>query len=78
MKENPTKKNSVQWYQLYVNPNRQVTDAQVKKLESMGYQALCVTVDAPQFGKRERDMRNKAVQSAKIQDENRDKDKVIG
>lgn len=44
----------------------------------MGYECLVVTVDAPQFGKRERDMRNKAVQSAKIQDDNKDKDKVIG
>ncbi len=50
----------------------------MKKLETLGYKALCVTVDAPQFGKRERDMRNKAVQSAKIQDEHRDGEKVIG
>jgi isopentenyl diphosphate isomerase/L-lactate dehydrogenase-like FMN-dependent dehydrogenase len=29
-------------------------------LHRAGYKALCITVDAPMLGRRERDMRNKA------------------
>jgi len=49
----------VQFYQLYVNGDRQVTYDIVKKAELGGCKALCITVDAPRLGKRERDMRNK-------------------
>eukprot|EP00932_Pfiesteria_piscicida_P004197 SRR837773.14100.p1 GENE.SRR837773.14100~~SRR837773.14100.p1 ORF type:complete len:490 (+),score=237.38 SRR837773.14100:134-1471(+) len=45
--------------QLYVNPDRSRTEAYVKKLEAAGVRALFVTVDAPQLGRREKDMRNK-------------------
>jgi len=48
-----------QWFQLYVNSNRQVTYDIVKKVEKGGIKALFLTVDAPQLGRREKDMRNK-------------------
>jgi len=48
--------------QLYVNPERSRTQEYVSKLESAGVRALFVTVDAPQLGRREKDMRNKFTQ----------------
>eukprot|EP00450_Noctiluca_scintillans_P004128 CAMPEP_0194510364 /NCGR_PEP_ID=MMETSP0253-20130528/41673_1 /TAXON_ID=2966 /ORGANISM="Noctiluca scintillans" /LENGTH=509 /DNA_ID=CAMNT_0039353593 /DNA_START=37 /DNA_END=1566 /DNA_ORIENTATION=- len=45
--------------QLYVNPNRERTRQYVSKLEAAGVKALFVTVDAPQLGRREKDMRQK-------------------
>merc|ERR1719394_1291644 len=48
--------------QLYVNPERSRTQEYVEKLEQNGVRALFVTVDAPQLGRREKDMRNKFTQ----------------
>ena len=48
--------------QLYVNPERSRSEEYVAKLENAGVQALFVTVDAPQLGRREKDMRNKFTQ----------------
>jgi len=48
--------------QLYVNPERSRSEEYVQKLEQAGVQALFVTVDAPQLGRREKDMRNKFTQ----------------
>jgi L-lactate dehydrogenase (cytochrome) len=48
--------------QLYVNPERSRSEEYVKKLEDSGVKALFVTVDAPQLGRREKDMRNKFTQ----------------
>merc|ERR1712151_449541 len=48
--------------QLYVNPERSRTETYVQKLEANGVKALFVTVDAPQLGRREKDMRNKYTQ----------------
>lgn len=48
-----------QWFQLYVNRNRQATKELVQKVEKLGCKALCITVDAPVLGKREKDMRQK-------------------
>mmetsp|Transcript_83050 Transcript_83050/g.213976 ORF Transcript_83050/g.213976 Transcript_83050/m.213976 type:complete len:516 (-) Transcript_83050:115-1662(-) len=48
--------------QLYVNPERSRSEEYVKKLEEAGVKALFVTVDAPQLGRREKDMRNKFTQ----------------
>jgi L-lactate dehydrogenase (cytochrome) len=50
-----------QWFQLYVNSNRKLTEKVVHQAEQGGCTTLCVTVDAPQLGRRERDMRNKFV-----------------
>jgi L-lactate dehydrogenase (cytochrome) len=48
--------------QLYVNPERSRTQEYVEKLEKNGVRALFITVDAPQLGRREKDMRNKFTQ----------------
>src|ERR1700733_2604107 len=49
----------VQWLQLYVNKNRGITERIVKHAEQRGCKALFITVDAPQLGRREKDMRSK-------------------
>jgi L-lactate dehydrogenase (cytochrome) len=61
-----------QWWQLYVNADRELTKKVVKKAEDAGFQGLFITVDAPQLGRRERDMRNKAEQQADVQGEQKD------
>lgn len=57
----------VQFAQLYVNPRRERTIEYIKRLEAGGVKALFVTVDAPQLGRREKDMRNKFTKSTAIQ-----------
>lgn len=49
----------VQWLQLYVNQDRAVTQRIVQHAERRGCKALFITVDAPQLGRREKDMRSK-------------------
>ncbi|KAI9861946.1 MAG: hypothetical protein M1813_005016 [Trichoglossum hirsutum] len=49
----------VQWLQLYVNKNRDITKRIVQHAESRGCKGLFITVDAPQLGRREKDMRSK-------------------
>jgi isopentenyl diphosphate isomerase/L-lactate dehydrogenase-like FMN-dependent dehydrogenase len=46
------------WFQLYVYKDRGVTRALVERAKVAGYKALCVTVDAPHSGRRERDDHN--------------------
>ncbi|KAI5815183.1 putative mitochondrial cytochrome b2 [Pyronema omphalodes] len=48
-----------QWFQLYVNKDRKITERIVKHAESRGMKGLFITVDAPQLGRREKDMRSK-------------------
>jgi len=45
--------------QLYVNQHRERTREYVAKCERSGVKALFITVDAPQLGRREKDLRNK-------------------
>ncbi|RMD40112.1 hypothetical protein DV735_g5040, partial [Chaetothyriales sp. CBS 134920] len=49
----------VQWLQLYVNKDRKITEKIIKHAESRGCKGLFITVDAPQLGRREKDMRSK-------------------
>ncbi|OCK92723.1 uncharacterized protein K441DRAFT_697754 [Cenococcum geophilum 1.58] len=49
----------VQWLQLYVNKNRDITKSIVQHAERRGCRGLFITVDAPQLGRREKDMRSK-------------------
>lgn len=49
----------VQWMQLYVNKDREITRKIVQHAERRGCRALFITVDAPQLGRREKDMRSK-------------------
>jgi L-lactate dehydrogenase (cytochrome) len=62
-----------QWWQLYVNKDRDLMKTVVQKAENLGFKALFITVDAPQLGRRERDMRNKAKMSANVQGKQKEK-----
>jgi 4-hydroxymandelate oxidase len=46
------------WFQLYVHQDRAITEELVARAASAGYDALMVTVDVPEIGRRERDERN--------------------
>jgi len=48
-----------QWMQLYVNKDREITKNIVQHAEKRGIKGLFITVDAPQLGRREKDMRSK-------------------
>ncbi|MGK7949013.1 MAG: alpha-hydroxy acid oxidase [Xenococcaceae cyanobacterium] len=52
------KNNTHQWFQLYIHRDRALTQALVQRAENAGYNALCLTIDAPMLGKRESDRRN--------------------
>ncbi|MBD1922834.1 alpha-hydroxy-acid oxidizing protein [Microcoleus sp. FACHB-831] len=52
---------SPQWFQLYVHKDRGLTKALVQRAYTAGYQAICLTVDAPILGQREKDKRNQFV-----------------
>ena len=47
------------WFQLYVYRDRAITRALVERAAASGYSALCLTVDTPLAGHRERDKRNR-------------------
>ncbi|KAI6029317.1 FMN-dependent dehydrogenase-domain-containing protein [Pisolithus microcarpus] len=49
----------VLFFQLYVNKDRSITKRIVEHAEARGIKALFITVDAPQLGRREKDMRQK-------------------
>ena len=46
------------WFQLYVWTDRDATLDLVERARAAGYQALCFTIDVPQSGRRERDLRH--------------------
>lgn len=46
------------WYQLYILKDRGITKAMIQLAETVGCQALVLTVDVPAYGKRERELRN--------------------
>ena len=48
-----------QWFQLYVNQDRNITGRIVREAEAAGCKGLFITVDAPQLGRREKDMRSR-------------------
>lgn len=49
---------SSHWFQLYIHKDKGLTRALVERAFAAGYKALCLTVDAPMLGQRERDKRN--------------------
>ncbi len=49
----------IRWFQLYCFRDREVSRNLVERAEAAGYTALCVTVDVPLLGVRERDKRNR-------------------
>lgn len=46
------------WFQLYCYRDREITRELVRRVDAAGYAAICVTVDVPRPGNRERDLRN--------------------
>ena len=46
------------WFQLYMHPERAVSASFVERAVDAGYSAIVLTVDLPQAGRRERDVRN--------------------
>ena len=56
---NAAKPGQVQFMQLYVNKDRDITKKIVQHAEQRGIKGLFITVDAPQLGRREKDMRTK-------------------
>ncbi|HEX9581677.1 MAG TPA: alpha-hydroxy acid oxidase [Gemmatimonadales bacterium] len=46
------------WFQLYCYRDRGVTRALVERAEASSYGAICLTVDLPRVGRRERDLRS--------------------
>jgi isopentenyl diphosphate isomerase/L-lactate dehydrogenase-like FMN-dependent dehydrogenase len=46
------------WFQLYCYGDRSVTERLVGRAEEAGFEALCLTVDVPRLGRRERDFRH--------------------
>ncbi|XP_049545473.1 uncharacterized protein LOC125957090 [Anopheles darlingi] len=50
---------SVKWFQLYIYRDRQLTESLVRRAEKAGFRAIVLTVDAPLFGLRRADLRNK-------------------
>jgi len=46
------------WFQLYCYRDRAITRDLVARAEAAGFTALCLTVDVPMGGRRERDVRN--------------------
>ena len=45
------------WFQLYVHPDHSFTRDLIQRVESAGYRVLCVTVDTPILGVRDRERR---------------------
>ncbi|XP_001649576.2 peroxisomal (S)-2-hydroxy-acid oxidase GLO3 [Aedes aegypti] len=50
---------SPKWFQLYIYRDRKLTESLVRRAEKAGFKAIVLTVDAPMFGLRRADMRNK-------------------
>lgn len=54
------------WFQLYVLRDRELVKGLIARAKAAGYRALCLTVDVPLLGQRERDLRNGATIPPKI------------
>lgn len=68
-----------QWFQLYVNSDHAVTERIVKHAEERGIKGLFITVDAPQLGRREKDMRSKNIEDVShVQGDGDDADRSQG
>ncbi|XP_055907270.1 2-Hydroxyacid oxidase 1-like [Eupeodes corollae] len=51
--------NTDKWFQLYVYKDRSLTESLVRRAEKANFKALVLTIDAPLFGQRRSDIRNK-------------------
>lgn len=68
----------VQWLQLYVNKDREITRKIVQHAEKRGCKGLFITVDAPQLGRREKDMRSKFTEKGSNVQDGQDTDTSQG
>lgn len=57
---------ATQWFQLYINENRDTAKKMVKEAEDLGMKAIFITVDAPSLGNREKDKREKFVNDTDV------------
>ena len=57
----------LQWFQLYIHKDQGLTRTLVERAYRAGYKAICLTVDAPVLGKRERDQLNQFTLPAGLQ-----------
>lgn len=48
----------LRWFQLYVQPERELNRRLIHRVESLGFKALVITVDVPTLGNRRHDIRN--------------------
>ncbi|XP_055978209.1 2-Hydroxyacid oxidase 2 isoform X2 [Sorex fumeus] len=48
----------LRWFQLYVLPDRELNKQLIRRVESLGFKALVITVDVPTLGNRRHDIRN--------------------
>ncbi|KAF5686051.1 L-lactate dehydrogenase (cytochrome) [Fusarium circinatum] len=55
---NAREPNRTQWYQIYVKKDRNVTRKAVEAAEARGCKVLCITVDNPHLGSREKVLRS--------------------
>ncbi|MFN6180453.1 MAG: alpha-hydroxy acid oxidase [Dolichospermum sp.] len=67
LEEVATVANGLQWFQLYIHKDQGLTRALVERAYRAGYKAICLTVDAPVLGKRERDHLNQFTLPAGLQ-----------
>lgn len=67
-----------QWYQLYVNADRKITEKAVRHAEERGMKGLFITVDAPSLGRREKDMKMKFEADSDVQNDDEEIDRSQG
>ncbi|KAK6204510.1 FMN-dependent dehydrogenase-domain-containing protein [Scheffersomyces amazonensis] len=68
-----------QWLQLYVNKDREICKGIVQHAEARGIKGLFITVDAPQLGRREKDMRSKNIEDlSHVQGDDEEADRSQG
>uniref|UniRef100_A0A1L8E0X2 (S)-2-hydroxy-acid oxidase n=1 Tax=Nyssomyia neivai TaxID=330878 RepID=A0A1L8E0X2_9DIPT len=69
---------SNKWFQLYIYRDRELTKSLVRRAEKCGYKAIVLTVDAPLFGLRRRDVKNKFTLPAHLHMANFVGEKAVG
>lgn len=69
--------NAKKWFQLYIYKDRAITASMVRRAEQAGFGAIVLTVDAPVFGIRRSDVRNKFQLPAHLSMANFADDKTI-
>lgn len=57
---------ATQWFQLYINEDRNTAKKMVREAEDLGMKAIFITVDAPSLGNREKDKRLKFVNDTDV------------